>query len=369
MKIDTLSREHALKLTCLKTQITLVRNVADYPFPTRNATGPTPPLNQWLEQLAAVHPFEDLTGTDFAATASSCRYGLADTEDQGPAYRLLEFTVTEGDVTHTVFCELMAGNHFTFSMTGPEIDFTERIAFLERFVDRFAPVFNFAYDEQFGYLTTLPTMTGTGLRIRSWMHLPGLSYLDYLRQMVQTAEVKGIFTEYMPGEEPPPGDLFIFFNRFSLNLPLATIVRDYQTFLFRLAKQEIKARMRLAYDRVEHLYDEVIRMRLIAGHSNLIAEREALNLLSSYYIACTTGAIKPINLGFEAEECFDVVRDALHLIVLPKVISPTAIQTLPAVYQQLSTPVPNPDVLRALWCRKLAKVKFTPQFLRRVNRQ
>lgn len=369
MNLDATSCEYALKLTCLKTQITLVRNVADYPFPTQNATTPLPPLNLWLQQIAAIHPFEDLTGTDFAATASSCRYGLADAEDQSSAYRLLEFNITEDDISYTIFCELMAGNHFTFSMTGPELDFTRRIAVLERFVDRFAPVFNFAYDEQFGYLTTRPTMTGTGLRIRSWVHLPGLACLDYLRQMVQAAEVKGIFTEYMIGEEPPPGDLFIFFNRFSLNSSLADIVHTYQTFLSRLARQEIKARMRLAYDRAELLYDEILRVRLLAGHSCLIAEREALNLLSSYCTACSTGAVKPVNLGFDIEECFDIIRDALCPIVLPKVNSPTAIQSLPMIYQRLSTPVPNPDILRALWFRKLAKLRFTAQFLRRVNRK
>lgn len=369
MSTDMCSGEAALRTICLKTQVTLVRNVVGYPFP-----GPTPrhgatvPVNQWLARIATIHPFEDLTDDADLMPQAEIRHGLAAPDDRTPAYRLLRFHLNVNDTHYVVWCELMAGNHLTFSITETDLDFEDRITVLEAFTDRFAAVFDFAYDEQFGYLTALPSLTGTGLRIRSWLHLSGLASLDYLPQMVRAAEVKGVLTEFLPdATEPPPGDIFILYNRFSLNLPAATIVRDYKTFLLRLARQEMKARMRLAHDRVVQLYDELNRTLLISRNALLISEREALNLLSSYWTGCSCGALEPVQTpDYAFHDCFNVVQDALCPKSLLKPNEPHNLSALPPICRQEY--LLNHDILRALWFRRLAEATFTPDFLRRITR-
>jgi protein arginine kinase len=367
MKPESHAAEVALKTICLKTQIVLVRNVAQYPFPTQSTRATTVPIQVWLTQIADIHPFDDLTDDLAFAHIAEHRYGLADVEERHPAYRLLRFQVACDSGIRTFWCELMACNHFTFSVTSTELDFNEAVADLERFTDRFAEVFHFAYDEQFGYLTSQPTLTGTGLRIRSWIHLSGLASLNYLPQLCRAAEVKGVLTEYMPNEEPPAGDIFILYNRFSLNLPTDAIVRDYKAFLLRLARQEMRARMRLAHDRVAHLYDELLRALLLCRHALIVPEREAQNLLSSYWTGCSCGALEPIDdPAYAFNDCFDSVRDALCPQSLLNLETPHALGSLPPICRQEY--LLNYDILRALWLRKLSEAKFTPAFLSRVNR-
>jgi protein arginine kinase len=366
MKPNPADEHDELQMICLKTQISLVRNVTRYPFPTQNTRKNAVPVESWLKQLAKVHPYEDLTRDEAMFPIAAIRYGLAPTEDRHEAYHLLRFTPTFNGEAVSVWCELMAGNHFTFSMTGIALDLVERVTFLEAFVDQFASVLDFAYDEQFGYLTSLPTLTGTGLRIRSWVHLPGLTAMNYLPQLVRAAEVKGVLTEYMPDEEPPPGDLFILYNRFSLNLPVSAIVRDYKTFLKRVAHQELRARMRMAYDRVANLYDELNRTLLLCQHANIIPEREALNLLSSYWLGCSCGALTPIKgAEYAFSNCFDLVRDDLCPQSLLTSDQPYDLTKLPSIFR--NEYLLNYDILRALWLRKIAESTFTKAFLNRVN--
>lgn len=357
--------EEALKLICCKTQITLVRNVADYPFPTQEMRANAVPIDKWLKQIAKIHPFEDLTENPNYKAFASLRFGLAPESDRTAPYRLLRFD-TEESPTGYIWLELMAGNHFTFSITTQSLDFPLYVENLERFSDRFAKVFNFAYDEEFGYLTQQLSLTGTGLRIRSWLHLPGLTSLDYLSPLVHAAEVKGVLSEFTPIEEPPPGDIFILYNRFTLNLPLRKIVEDYKGFLLRVAKQEMLARMRMAYDRPEQLFDELTRTLILCRHSILIPEREALNLLSSYFMGCSCDALKPVDLGqFSFNSCFDLVMDALCTHFLLPTLKRQDIDRAPICCQKRYRS--NNDMIRALWFRIISRAKFTETFLSRVN--
>jgi hypothetical protein len=142
---------------------------------------------------------------------------------------------------------------------------------------------------------------------------------------------------------------------------------DYKRVLLRVAKQELIARMRMAYDRPLQLFDELTRTLVLCRHSVLIPEREALNLLSSYFMGCSCGALKPVNLGvFDLHSCFDVVLDPLCSHLLLSAIKPTDINRAPTACQK--TYQTNKDMIRALWLRIISRAKFDEHFLSRVER-
>ena len=43
---------------------------------------------------------------------------------------------------------------------------------------------NYAFDEQYGYLTSCPTNVGTGLRASVMMHLPGLVLTKQINRII-----------------------------------------------------------------------------------------------------------------------------------------------------------------------------------------
>jgi hypothetical protein len=143
-------------------------------------------------------------------------------------------------------------------------------------------------------------------------------------------------------------------------------VADYKRFLLRVAKQEIRARARIAYDRPEQLFDGLTRTLMICRHSILIPEHEALNLLSYYFMGCHCGALEPVKLGsFDFHSCFDVVTDPLcEHFLLPELKRQDIARAPNCCQKRYQT---NKDMIRALWFRAISRAKFTQTFLSRVD--
>ena len=181
-KRSSKASEENLPLFCVKTQISFVRNVSGAPFPLRMAPQAAKALGKQLAAWVAkfVARAEDLTEDALLADAGEVVYGLTPRKERGPGYRLLRLTSSDGLV---VWCELMSANHLTFSVCGDFLDFGARTEALRHFVDALAEPVGFAYDERLGYLTAQTSLVGTGLRIRSWMHLGGLAHFGYLREL------------------------------------------------------------------------------------------------------------------------------------------------------------------------------------------
>ncbi|MBQ9693315.1 MAG: hypothetical protein IJV69_00970 [Kiritimatiellae bacterium] len=369
MAPELLTGEAALQAICFKSQLSLARNVAGLPFASAkepNATTLTQ-VQRWSHILQHHFGFEDVTA-DATLKAQGVRiYDFTPTEERTAAYRLLRLTCVLNQKPYTLWCELMTENHFTFSTTIHTLDFEEQLRVLEALADEVATHIRFAYDMRWGYLTAEPTRTGSGLQICSWVHLLGLKLSDAIQQTLNAAEVKGVFGEKAMLYESGTSEFYIFCNRFSINLPPHQIVRDYKTFLLRLAQQEIKARYRLAYDNTAAFYDLLNRTRLLCQQACVQPPEECINFLSAYWTACTVGAFIPLHSEcYDFTTCFDDLADECCQEKLRSFLREEDIQALPKLFQKMFEKN-DADVLRALWLRSLGEVTFSPDFIKRIQ--
>ncbi len=301
------------KATYLRSQLSLVRNVQGANFSSHLKPKTAKALGERLtERIIDILHADDLTDDQALEEIGETRYGLLPKQSRGPGYHLLHIPIKTGSLRADVWCEVMCFNHLTFSITGSYFDFKKALRVLQAVVDRMGKPLNYVYHERYGYVSAQLTLMGTGLRIRSWMHLGALAHYNYQHELSNAAALRGVYIEMPSQEIPPPGNRFIFFNRFSMGATAETIVTQYQTFLQEVIHQEGLALMRFYHDEPYLFLDMLIRAQTTLKNALLISEQEALDLISDIRLGITAGAITP-KLGVSVENFFDAFWfDAFH---------------------------------------------------------
>lgn len=353
----------ALRLTCVKTQISLMRNLPKFIFPSQMNPQQR---HQHLKFLAQEIEFslhaERMPLHSMNRILGSTYYGLdSERSKTEPDYALLR-VFAEDDKT-PIWIEVGTENHFVFSVVGDFLDFDKNLKMLEAVVRRFETDHACAFSPQFGYLTAQPFWVGTGLRIRSWLHVSGLSHFEYLRELNTTVEAANFLTEACDPENPPAGDLVIVFNRFTLGATTEQLVTMHRELLKRIAKEEMQARERLFKDEPFLFYDSLLRTQKVLKHALIVDAMEALDHLSLIRTGVTTGAITmPARIHPLEEHWFDhVLNEPFSFLFAEKVA-----QKLSLPPDVKAFPPWKMDALRAQWLHSFANFKITPKFMKRA---
>ena len=355
----------ALRTCCLLTQISLVRNVSDLPFPSHLRGRKSREAAKMLcDRLTALVPAEDVTDDEDLAASGHVRFGIAPKADRSPDYHLFQISLKHGTV---IWCELMSANHFTFSVSGPFLNFEFKARILTQFVDMLAGPMHFAYDPSIGYLTTQLTLTGNGLRIRSWMHLPGLSHFGHLRELCNAAEMCGVLAELEQPDNPPPGHVIILFNRSCMTAPIGQLVNEYKNFLEETAYQEMISRKRLLRDEPFVFVDLLTRTKSLLGHATMINASEAMDALSDLRLGVTTGVISTKHAKAALDpDWFVPVHDDVFFREIGQPLLQSGEKLPPEVRQFAPW---RDDALRARCLRTFADFSISKSLKERARRQ
>ncbi|MGO0121765.1 protein arginine kinase [Desulfothermobacter acidiphilus] len=159
----------------------------------------------------------------------------------------------------------------------------------------------YAYDEEFGYLTACPTNTGTGLRVSSMLHLPGLVMVGAIDELVTNLSKLGLAVRGLYGEGTrAAGDLFQISNQITLGRKEEEMVRHLHGIVSKLVAQERASRQAL-YQQKEQLEDKVFRAYGVLRYARSITSQEAMRLLSDLRLGVALGIIQGVTLGLVTE--------------------------------------------------------------------
>jgi len=156
----------------------------------------------------------------------------------------------------------------------------------------------FAFHEQYGYLTACPTNVGTGIRVSVMLHLPALRLTGELEKVGQAARnmklaVRGLYGE---GTEAL-GDFFQISNQVTLGRSEMEIIDDFQKSIIpRIVEYEQAARAALLANRLHALDDKVHRAMGMLRSARLMSTNEALQWLSHVRMGVHTGRLKSVDL-------------------------------------------------------------------------
>lgn len=155
----------------------------------------------------------------------------------------------------------------------------------------------YAFNENYGFITSCPTNLGTGLRASVLFHLPGLVYTNEIEKILKSAlnlgmAVRGIYGE---GSEIR-GNLFQISNQHTLGFKEDELIEKINKFARMLIDVEKKARDVIMSRAKNELEDKVFRSLAILRSARLISSDEVLNLLSAVRFGIGVGLIKDIDI-------------------------------------------------------------------------
>ena len=140
---------------------------------------------------------------------------------------------------------------------------------------------DYAFDNQYGYLTACPTNLGTGMRASAMLHLPGLVLAEQINKVINAVNKIGLAVRGLYGEGTEAlGNLFQVSNQHTLGEQENEIIARLEKVIRQIIEHEENAREKLYAEKRTVLDDKIGRSYAILRYGHIISTKEALDLLS-----------------------------------------------------------------------------------------
>lgn len=156
---------------------------------------------------------------------------------------------------------------------------------------------DFAFHEQFGYMTSCPTNVGTGLRCSVMLHLPGLVLTNQMEMTIQTLSRLGFVVRGIYGEGSQAlGHLFQLSNQITLGKTEEEMVSELTRITEKLVEDERQARKFLLLHRNQEIENRVSRSLGILKYATLMDAKEAAGRLSDILLGIYFGLVEGVSM-------------------------------------------------------------------------
>jgi protein arginine kinase len=294
-------RDEPRRNTCddiaVSTRIRLARNLADHPFPDRMSDEQAEEI---LEKVSGL--FQPL---DAGARFHTVRLTR---ENRLKARVLVENHLISpefagSDRPHGVILSeargisVMVGeeDHIRIQTIGPGLCLEERMQEAQRVDEIIDGGLLYAFDGDFGYLTSCPTNLGTALRASVMLHLPALTESGAIREIVTAVGKMGLAVRGLYGEgSQVQGALYQVSNQTTLGLTESEIIDRVTAVVERIVEQERALRTRFKTQRPARFQDRVWRAWGLLSHARLLSGEDAMRLLSDLRWGVAEGELPPM---------------------------------------------------------------------------
>lgn len=156
----------------------------------------------------------------------------------------------------------------------------------------------FAFSEEFGYLTACPTNVGTGMRASVLVHLPSLVLTSKIKKVLAGVTQVGLAARGFHGEGTEViGNFFQISNQVTLGVSESGTLEKLRGVVLQILDMEAKARESLLRDAREQIEDKVGRAFGTLRYARLISSQECMGLLSAVRFGHSLGLAGLPDLG------------------------------------------------------------------------
>lgn len=160
---------------------------------------------------------------------------------------------------------------------------------------------DYAYHDEFGYLTACPTNVGTGIRASAMVHIPALSIIGHVDGLIRGFQQIGLTVRGLYGEGTKAyGNLYQISNQMTLGEEEEEIIKRLKGVIYQTICKERDVRESLLTKRKYEIEDRIFRSYGILKYSRKISSKEAMQHLSNVRLGIEMGIIKDI--GFKEIE-------------------------------------------------------------------
>ncbi len=140
---------------------------------------------------------------------------------------------------------------------------------------------DYAFNNEWGYLTACPTNLGTGIRVSAMLHLPGTVLAEQINPIIQSVNKLGLAVRGFYGEGTEAlGNVFQVSNQMTLGETEQAIVERLEKVLSQIIEHEENARATLLEKKPKVVFNHIGRAYGILANAHSISSKETMNLLS-----------------------------------------------------------------------------------------
>lgn len=156
----------------------------------------------------------------------------------------------------------------------------------------------YAFHDDYGYLTSCPTNIGTGMRASVFMHLPGLVFTGEAEKVLKSALQMGMAVRGIYGEGSEiRGSLFQISNQHTIGFKEEDLLERITKLARMIIDIEKKARDTILTKARNEFEDKTFRSLAILRSARTISSGELLNLLSAVRFGVGCGIVKDVTLA------------------------------------------------------------------------
>jgi len=183
-------------------------------------------------------------------------------------------------------------DHLRIQSTMPGLNIGGTYAEIVKLEKNLEKNLSFAYDREFGYLTSCPTNIGTALRISVIAHLPGLvlsgKIEDFIKRLLKIKlNIRGFFGE---GSDVV-GNLFQIANQVSTGKYEKDILDEMAAICYNIIEEEKKAISELKGNIPLIVEDSIFRAYGMLEYAKMFSFGESLELLSMIALGSELGIL------------------------------------------------------------------------------
>jgi protein arginine kinase len=274
----------------LSTRVRLARNLSDLRFPPRAlpeelhqvlarlepVLGRTPPF-----EGRALYPMEGLSALErqFLLERHLASHELvSDGRHRGLAFAAdesLSVMVNEED-------------HLRLQALAPGFQLDACYAAVAALDERLGAAVDYAFADDFGFLTACPTNVGTGMRASVLIHLPALVLTRRIKKVLAGVNQVGLAVRGFYGEGSDVlGNFFQVSNQITLGEKESQTLLNLERVIHQVLEHEARAREVLLKDAGDQIRDKVQRALGVLEHAHLLSSQEVVGLASAIRLGIT----------------------------------------------------------------------------------
>src|SRR5262245_3634815 len=154
----------------------------------------------------------------------------------------------------------------------------------------------YAFSEDFGYLTACPTNVGTGMRASVMLHLPALGLAKQIDKAFKALQKINLVVRGLYGEGSRAlGDFFQISNQITLGKSEVASLNDIRSVIQEIIKYERMARSTLMREARQNVHDKIARALGTLQSATMMTSEETMELLSAVRLGVHLKLIGDLN--------------------------------------------------------------------------
>ncbi|TDX49318.1 protein arginine kinase [Orenia marismortui] len=203
-------------------------------------------------------------------------------------------------------------DHLRLQVLYPGLQLQESWDLSDQIDDYLENCIDIAFDEKYGYLTSCPTNVGTGLRASVMIHLPALTMINRVQNIMTAISQLGLAVRGLYGEGTDTvGNLYQISNQVTLGRSEEDIIQNLLEVTHQIIDKERNARSILLKEKELFLKDQIYRAYGTLKYAYKISIQEAMKLISNVRLGIDLGIIKNVD---------PIILNQLMVIIRPSTL-------------------------------------------------